>query len=505
MKTGNDNYIKYCRFFSQYKFLRRLTSKFKSKKLTEISKYLKDQYNLLPSEVITASVMTFILLFIPLFIIFSQINIILTIILPVLVAFFVSNRILNQPINSYNEIQYTLLKYSDLAFQDLLLILNTTNSVFNAIDFVSKACYPILSEKFQNMLYKINRFGISPELLINGFIETLPNGNLRERLVSLMAAKFLPSKIQSQLESLEGEKKSEYTAVTRNLESKLTILVGICLFIPVLTALFTSFTGYVANFIALAIIPIFVLVSSKIKARIIKSNFELFGETSILDNENSDNNFTDLIEFLNFLIYFINELKLGKPQELALFNALQSYTGKLKPSLEECCNEVCYWGNAFKNSWLTLKTKIKNSQINFLIDLIDRMLSKSSLETGARLTSVIYQLNANRELIQEREGIIKAQQLKIKMLVFVMAGILGLISGLTPLLIQIFNVLSNPEISIEFNPLSSLLLWISLFIMTIYSAYFLAKLVRINRPIQYSFWTGLTFIITCYFMTTFFI
>ena len=188
-------------------------------------------------------------------------------------------------------------------------------------------------------------------------------------------------------------------------------------------------------------------------------------------------------------------MKLGEPQELALWKAVQSYSGKLRPALEECCYAVCYWGNAFKHSWLALKSKIRNSQINFLLDLIDRMLSKSSLESGTRLASIIRQLNANRELIREREGIIKAQHFKIKLLIFVMAGILGLIAGLTPLLMQIFDMLSSPAAVVEFNFLSSFFLMASLFIMTIYSAYFLTKLVRINKPIQYSLWTGLAFII----------
>ena len=505
MLEAGNYYTRYCKFFSQYKLLKRLTSKYKNKKLSKISKYLKEQYDLLPSDVITAGVMTFFLLFIPLLVIFSQVNITLTLIFPILLAFVGYKGVVNRPIDSYNRIQYTLLQYSDLAFQDLLLILNTTNSIFDAIHFVSEAKYPILSEKFQDMLYKINRSGLSPEPLINGFIETLPNGNLRERLVSIMATKFQQSKLQSQLESLAGEKKSEYSAVTRNLESKLTILVGLCLFVPMLVAVFISFAGHAANFIAIAMIPIFMFMTSKMKARIVKSNFELFGGNSILEIEDLDSTTSDFVEFLNFLVYFANELKLGEPQELALWKAVQSYAGRLRPTLEECCYAVCYWGNAFKNSWLALKSEIRNNQINFLIDLTDRMLSKSSLESGTRLTSVIRQLNANRELIREREGIIKAQHFKIKLLIFVMAGILGLIAGLTPLLMQIFNMLSNPVAVMELNFLSSFFLLASLFIMTTYSAYFLTKLVRINRPIQYSFWTGLTFIIICSLTTSLFI
>jgi len=264
VEITTTNYIRYCKFFGHHNSLRHLTSKFKSKELSKISKYLKEEYTLLPSEVVTASVMTFILLFIPLLIIISQINTLLTLILPIIIAFLGASRILNQPVNSYKQIQYALLQYSDLAFQDLLLILNTTNSVFDAIHFVAEAQYPILSQKFREMIYKLNRYGLSPEHLINEYVHTLPNGNLKERLISLTATKFQPSKIQSQLESLAGEKKFEYSTVTQDLESKLTILVGICLFIPILIALFISFLGTASNYIAVAMVPFFIFTVSNI-------------------------------------------------------------------------------------------------------------------------------------------------------------------------------------------------------------------------------------------------
>jgi hypothetical protein len=501
----NRNYTRYCKYLNHFGFLRRLGTLFKSPRLLEISHFLKEEYDLLPSEVLAASAASFFLLFVPLLLVISQLNTLLAIILPILFAFLGAHRIKSYPINEFNKVQHTLLQYSDLAFQDFLLILNTTHSIFDAMRFIATAGYPIISEKFEAMLYRIYHSGVAPERLLNEFIETLPQGNLRERLVSMIASKFEPNKIQHQLESLAGEKKVEYNTVTRNLESKLILVVGVCLFLPILTALFISFLGYSANFIAVAMVPIFILITTKMRTTVLKSNFELFGETPLINKEGVSAINSDMVEFLNFLIYFANELKLGLPQEVALSKAARSYSGKLSPIIENCRNAVCHWGNGFRASWLSLRTNLRNPQISFLIEIIERMVKKSSLVTGSRLLSIIQQLNENRELIRERESILIAQQFKIKLLVFVMAGILGLISGLTPWLVQLFSFLTSQPTAIEFNPSAALLIWTSLFIMATYAGYFLTKLVRINKPLQYSFWTGLTFFVTCYLTTSIYI
>jgi len=336
-KNHNTIFTKYCKFFNQSSLLRKFGTLFQSKRLVKISKYLKENYDLSPNDVTTTSMITFVLIILPLILIFCNINLVLTLIIPTLVAFLSANKIVTYPINNYNKIHYLLLQYSDLAFQDFLLVLNTTNSIFDAIHFISAANYPILSERFRDMIYKINNHGLAPEVLVEEFINNLPTGNLKERLVSLIATKFHPNKISEQLESLAGEKKVEYTAITRNFEGKLIIIVGICLFFPIVVALFISFAGYLANTLSILMIPAFILITNNLKKRVFKTNFELFGEDSIIREANSSAENTEFMEFLHFLIYFANEMKRGYPQELALFNTIYNfgyYLGKIIAFIE---------------------------------------------------------------------------------------------------------------------------------------------------------------------------
>lgn len=501
--TQSESYTRYCNFFNHLNFLKRLGIFFRSKKLSQISKFLKERHNLLPNEVMTASVATFILFVVPLVVILFRMNTVLGIIIPLLLSYLAAYKVFNYPIAEYKRIQHTLLQYSDLAFQDLLLILNTTDSIFDAIAFISKARYPVLSEKFEDIVFQIIRYGKSPESLLQEFVDELPEGNLKERLINLIATKFHPNKLLDQLEMLAGEKKFEYKTATDQLESKLLILLVFCLFIPMLVALFVSFLGHMANYAGFIMIPIYILLTYNLKSRLLKGHFELFGESSILEEGELDSSVSNLIEFLNLLTYFGNQLKRGLPQEIALLEAFRSYQGPLKNQIEKCLENIFYWSNSFKTGWNGLKTTLDDSQINFLIDLINRMLDKSSVEAGNRVISILQQLKTNRELIREREAVVKAQHFKIKFISFVMAAILGLMAGITPLLIHMGTLLSNPGDPIDFNSWDTLPLSLSLLIMVCYAAYFLPKIVKIRHSWRLSLWTGLTFVIFWYLSSTF--
>ena len=489
----NKFYIKYCKFFNQFSPFKKIGNLIKSEKLLRVANYLNENYNLIPNEVMTTAILNFILVFIPLIIIFSQINIILGIFIPIIVSYVIAYKIFNHPIVNYNKIQLTLLQYSDLAFQDLLLILNTTNSIFDAIYYVSMGKYPILSERFKNIIFQINFHGKSPESLIVEFINELPNGNLKERLLGIIATKFQPNKILKQMELLAGEKKFEYEVVTRQLESKLIIIIGVCLFFPIVTALFVSFLGFSANYLSFLMIIIFIVISNRFKTNLMRANFKLFGDSSGFLKDEKGTSESELLEFLHFLTFFANELKLGIPQEIALLKSFRSYQGSLKNSFDTCIREIYSGYSSFKQGWNKLKQYFGNSQIKFLFELTGRMLEKSAMETGNRITSIVQQIKANRELIKERESIIKAQQFKIKFLTFIMAAILGLIAGLVPLLFQISIMLNNPEVGAQLLFWESFPLAIALLIMVLYASFFLTKLVRINKAKQFAFWSGVIF------------
>jgi len=497
--TQNNLYVTYCKFISRINLFKKLGTLVRSQKLSLISKYLNETYNLSPIEIISTSIATFILLFFPIIIIFLQINVILGFFLSIFISYLGAYKIFNHPLDKFDQIQNTILQYSDMAFQDLILILNTTNSYFDAIDFISESKYPIISNIFKDMIFEINFHGKSPESLIFNFIYSLSNGILKERLLNLMASKFHPNKLLEQMEFYAGEKKYEYTATTHQMESKLIIIVGICLFFPILTALFISFLGQSANFISFLLIPLFIFFSYKFKNRILKPHFELFGESALSERDEINKDNSILIEYLHFLTYFGNELKHGIPQEMAFLKAYESYNGSLKSSLKNPISAIFCGNNSFKNGWNELKVSFNNSQIVFLINIIGRMLEKSSIETGNRIISIIQQLKINRELFEEREGIIKSQQFKIKFLIFIIAAILGLISGLTPLLIQIFQIVNIQDYLIHFNFWASFPLSLSLLIMTMYVSYFLPKLVKVYKPWRYSFWSSLVFVLFWYF------
>ncbi len=491
-------YVKYCKFFQFSGLLKKLGQKILSKKLSGIADYLNRSYALLPMEIIAACMGTFLLTFIPLMIILLQVHLILGLIIPIFVSYLTAYTVFNYPIAKYNQIQRILLQYSDLAFQDLSLILNTTNSIFDAVQFLSKARYPVLSEKFSDILFEITFNRKSPEFLINQFLYELPSGELKERLLTIMATNFQPDKLLNQMENIAGEKRLEYSIATEQLENKLLILMAICLFLPMVFGLFLSFLGTTGNYLCLIIFPLFIISIHKLRDRTMKNQFELFGEESVLEHEELGGRDSEMLEFLNFLTYFGNELKRKVPPEIALLKAYTAYKGHLSQLIKQSSIEIFCGGSSFEEGWSQLKEGLTSSQVHFLMNLISRMVEKSSSEAGERVISTLHQMKVNRELIRERESVIKAQQFKIKFLIFIMAGVIGLIAGLTPMLIQMSSLISFPENGVEVRFLDSFPITLSLCLMVVYSGLFLAKLVKIQRPARFSLWALLIFIILCF-------
>ncbi len=464
--------------------------------------YLHETYALLPTEIVTACVGTFLLFFIPAIIVLLPINIIVGLVAPIFIGYIAAYNVFNYPVARYKRYQRTLLQYSDLAFQDLTLILNTTNLIFDAIQFLSNAHYPVISERFREILFKIKFYRESPEKLIGQFIDTLPPGELKDRLLTILATKFQPDNLLAQMETLAGEKKLEYSIATQQLENKLLVLMAICLFLPMIIGLFLSFLGFTGNYLSLALIPIFMICIHKIKDRIMKHQFELFGEKGVLEKDELGNDDSEMIEFLTFLTFFGNELKRKVPPEMALLKAFSTYQGTLRKPVAQCITDIFCGGNSFGEGWSKLKEALLDPQVHFLTNLITRMVEKSSTEAGERIISTLQQLKVNRELVRERESIIKAQQFKVKFLICVMAAVIGLIAGLTPLLIRMGTLLSLPETQVEFSFMDSFPITLTLCFMVTYSGYFLAKVVKISRPTRFALWAFLIFLILCYISTT---
>ncbi len=491
-------YVRYCKFISRWYMLKLLGKSIQSKKLSGIATYLTEKFPLLPTEIMAACIGTFLFFYIPSVLLLLPLNLIAGVVIPIFLSYFAAYSVFNYPLAQYKRFQRVLLQYSDLAFQDLILILNTTHSIFDAIQFLSSAHYPAISEKFSQIFFEITFFRRDPETLINRVIKNLPPGELKTRLLTIVATNFQSDKLIKQMETLAGEKKLEYSTATQQLEDKLLILVAICFLLPMVFGLFLSFLGFAGNYISLILIPFFIGAIHKIKDRIVRNQFELFGEKGVLDKDELGGDDSEMIEYLKFLTVLGNELKRKAPQEIALFNAFNAYHGTLREPIAQCISDIFIGGDSFEEGWGKLKGALLDTQVHFLMNLISRMVEKSSVEAGERIISTLQQLKVNRELIRERESIVKSQQFKIKFLVFIMAGAIGLIAGLTPMLIQIGYLITLPETQVEINFLDSFPITLMLCVIITYSGYFMSKLVKIQNPIRFAIWAFLTFLVLCY-------
>ncbi|MHA1380323.1 MAG: hypothetical protein ACTSRG_18310 [Candidatus Helarchaeota archaeon] len=507
-------YTTVCKKCSKLKYLRELCIRMNNKKLSIAAQHLFNKYKLYPHEIFCTALI-FLSLSMIISLIFSLImkNLFFFLMGTILgILFYYS--IINKLVNEYENEKLLILKYLEIMFHEFLIILLTSKSIFDSILFISKGNYPIISKKFQEMIFQIN-FGSNPENLLHEFALNQPSRPFRDRILTLLATNFSFDIVVEELEKNIIEKETEYQKYTKELDSKLVLILGICTFIPLLLTILILLNGLENNYI-IFIFPIFFwFLVNYLKRNLLKTNFLIFGSN---ENEKINNykknkkkisdNRSEFEELIEFLLFFGNFLKRGLTLERALINSISKYKGFLKVKLNKIRNKILFKNLSFQSAWDDFSNDFSNPQVIQILSLIKRMLTKDSIKTGDEIILIVNQLKKNQNLIKKREIIYKSQHFKIRIISIISGFILGLLMSLAPILglafsltslnIKFQNLLLKMINYIEFLPLI-----ITLISILIVSSYNLAKIIQLNNPIQNILITLLTFGVTWYFCYTY--
>ncbi|MEM2109019.1 MAG: hypothetical protein QW327_00800 [Candidatus Odinarchaeota archaeon] len=263
-------------YLSKIPLFKKLGSQIISNRLTSACVYYQDTYNLKPEEVaascigiifITALIgagvfITYRLLIIPP----------ITSIIAILGAALFYYKIIEE----YEGEARKIAKYVDPITQDFIFALKSSSSIFNAIKYVAKADYPIISDKFKEIIYKIN-LGENPTLLLEEFIEKQPSKTLRYNLLSLIKNQELDFSYENIL-GVESQRtlREEYENFTMQLENKIMIAAASSIFLPLIIGLGLIFWGFSESPIFLILIPLHLLLSVLLKKKLLKPRDEVF-------------------------------------------------------------------------------------------------------------------------------------------------------------------------------------------------------------------------------------
>jgi len=166
-------------------------------------------------------------------------------------------------------------KYADLILNTLLLAL-LAGSTFDAIYFVAKSEFPQISKDFEKILFQVNN-NEDPEKLVLDYAKKQPSITLRKYLSSLFAVNDLETTIELMKDSTQSEVRNAYDRFTLELDSRLTLTIGITTFLPILLGLFLILYGFASSPFILLIVPLHICVLYVLKNQILSNKVELVG------------------------------------------------------------------------------------------------------------------------------------------------------------------------------------------------------------------------------------
>ncbi|MBD3227200.1 MAG: hypothetical protein GF329_03345 [Candidatus Lokiarchaeota archaeon] len=495
--------IKIYKFAGNIKVLNKLGSKLGSDKLQtalNFYNYYNDKKPMVYSgDVGAGTILIFLVSVILTNLVLIFINLFLSLLISIILALIVSRKFYYYIINYYKMRYLNSLQFLDLVYQDFLIILNSTNSIFDAILFIANSKYPIISKDFENIVHMVN-MGETPETVLLEYVNSISNQTFRKRMTNLLSYDLKVDNKNLEDKEFSMELSSKYQEYTKQLDTRLTILIGINVFLPILTTTVFSFYVAINNFFILLLLPFHIFILMLLKKVLLKREFFILG-----DDDNGSNEFNELILFLSI---FSNKLRMDNAPENALIEALSIYNGDIKEILKKSISDLIMDNYAIHQVFNNLIHNLKSNQSKIILDLTNRMLEKDSKETGDRLANIIDNINLNRKIVEKRNILLKSQQFKVLILLFVLSGLMGLMTNIIPLFNQFFQVFMGTEFTeivftentfIDLVPIAftfSIILFITSRVIT--------QIIKLKKSYFYSFIVLFVYLLIVYGTSLFF-
>jgi len=321
------------------------------------------------------------------------------------------------------------------------MIINSTQSLFDAIEFIANSNYPIVSKSFKEMVQKIN-LGYPPEKLLLNYMNSIENQTFKERILNLLGYNLIYNKKENKNADISLELMSKYQEYTKQLDTRTTILICVNIFLPIFTTILFSFYITISNFLILILIPFHLFILLILKKILFKKEFFILGSEEHFSNEFN--------ELLIFFTNFANKLCLNNSPEIAFLESVKIHNGKLKDKLLSIINKIINRNYHLENIWKLLSDAMESSQSKLLINLTYKMLKKDFSESGNRLKNIIENININKKMIEKRHILLRSQQFKVLILLFILSALLGLMTNIIPIISQFFLIINtNNNININ--------------------------------------------------------
>ncbi|TFF88081.1 MAG: hypothetical protein EU549_03670 [Promethearchaeota archaeon] len=399
----------------------------------------------------------------------------------VILSLILARKVYSYPIIKYKIQKSSFLQYLDLVYQDFLIILKSNGTVFDFIKYISESNYPVIAKKFKEMIKNLN-YGSDPERLLLNFINFTGIRTFKEKMLFILSSNLKKGLILNDKPEFSLELTTSYQKYTKQLNTRITIITTINIFLPLLSIILFSIYFAVNPFSYLILIPFHFLILYILKKSLLKKEFLLLGAL-----KNNENEFNSL---LIFLMLFSNYLKMNNSPEIALIKSIKliNSNSNLSSYQFRLPNELIEYH--LEDFWMKLIHNFKHYQSKILLKLILRMLNKNSQETGLRIENILDNIKSNRKIISERKIIIKSLQFKSLLLLFILSCLIGLFSTIIPIIGNFFQLIfiypSNFSMQNEYSLISYLPLLLTYSSIIISTTIIILNIVRIKKIYHFS-------------------
>lgn len=169
----------------------------------------------------------------------------------------------NSTISKYHRHLVLIEKATPHILEELSTIFLTTGSVFEAIEYVSKGGYDVISSAFSDMLSPLN-CGTAPEQLLRRYANSQPSVVLRRGLLTFIQfVETSSTNLEAVILDAHEDLQRKYERRTLQWESRMVVVAGVLVFVPIIFILGVAIRG-LANHPLILLLPVFQLVLAKI-------------------------------------------------------------------------------------------------------------------------------------------------------------------------------------------------------------------------------------------------
>jgi pilus assembly protein TadC len=184
-------------------------------------------------------------------------------VLSITIGLIVALILLNSILSKYQKRLVQIERSTPHVLEELATLFQTTGSVFESIEYVSKGDYGIVSEAFSEMIVPLN-CGTPPEQLLRQFATSQPSMTLRRGLLTFIQfVESASTNLESVINDAHEDLQRRYQRRTLQWESRMMVIAGVLVFLPIIFILGVSIRG-LANHPLVLLLPVSQFILSKL-------------------------------------------------------------------------------------------------------------------------------------------------------------------------------------------------------------------------------------------------